>query len=279
MSTASPHTADAGTERNNVTDARTPGALRSETYLVLQTHHSQRLVHGRGGDDGKQHILGLVQFAALSRSVWNGALADDPYAHWWLLQMHEAIEESASELLALHAHVRGLLQAVPGVTVAVAQSVEPVRIPLTFTNPYGFRGAYLLARFDELVRLILTARHVALVDRDSSARLLSDGGRHVRRAYISVLRYRFLGINGDDIRLMTARGKEAEAHMGPLPAGILEGTLRAPHAPDPRKRSFAIPLGMRRRPATPDGGSAAAGSATAPVDAAPSDGAEHAPAA
>ena len=43
MSTASPHTADAGTERNNVTDARTPGALRSETYLVLQTHHSQRL--------------------------------------------------------------------------------------------------------------------------------------------------------------------------------------------------------------------------------------------
>lgn len=258
-------------------DFNGPGALRSESFLVLQTYHSQRLVHGRGGDDGKQQIVGLVQFAAMSRSVWNGALADDPYAHWWLVQMHEAIEASAAELQMLQEHVEQLLRAVPGMTVSVAQSVEPVRLPLTFTNPFGFRGAYLLARFDELVRLILTARHVALADRETSARLLADAGRHVRRAFNSVLRYRFLGINGDDLRLMTARGKEAEALMGALPAAVLDGTLRAPHAPDPRKRGFAIPIGLRRRPSALSEGAAPA-PASSPLDSAPSDGADHAPA-
>lgn len=255
-------------------ESRSPGALRSETSLVLQTHHSQRLVHGRGGEDGKQQIVGLVQFAALTRSVWNGALADDPYAHWWLVRMHEAIEESAAELQTLHGHVSALLQAIPGLTVSVAQSVEPIRLLLTFTNPFGFRGAYLLARFDELVRLILTARHVALADRDTSARLLADGGRNVRRAYNSVLRYRFLGINGDDVRLMTARGKEAEALMGPLPAAVLNGSLRAPHAPDPRKRSFAIPLTARRRAPIEE---PSASEVTAQMPA-PSDGADRGPA-
>jgi hypothetical protein len=108
-------------------------------------------------------------------------------------------------------------------------------------------------------------------------RLLADGGRHVRRAYNSVLRYRFLGINGDDIRLMTARGKEAETLMGPLPAAVLDGSLRAPHAPDPRKRSFAIPLTARRRMPGPTA-PAPAIEVTEQV-AASSDGADGAPAA
>jgi integrating conjugative element protein (TIGR03761 family) len=270
----SPTTAPSPDARASIAESRSPGALRSETSLVLQTHHSQRLVHGRGGEDGKQQIVGLVQYAALSRSVWNGALADDPYAHWWLVRMHEAIEESDAELQALHGHVSSLLQAIPGLSVAVAQSVEPVRLPLTFTNPFGFRGAYLLARFDELVRLILTARHVALADRDTSARLLADGGRHIRRAYNSVLRYRFLGINGDDIRLMTARGKEAEALMGSLPVPVLDGSLRAPHAPDPRKRSFAIPLTARRRAPVEAAGAAEVTEGMP----APTDGADRGPA-
>lgn len=258
----------------------TPGALRSETYLVLQTRHSQRLVEGRGGEDGKQRIVGLIQFAALSRSVWNGALADDPYAHWWLLQMHDAIEQSRSELKSLHRHVQSLLQGMPGVTVTIAQSVDPVRIPLTFTNPYGFRGAYLLAHLDELVCAILTARHVALIDRDTNERLLEDAGRQVRRAFNAVLRYRFLGINADDIRLMTARGKEAESLMGAVPADVLEGRLRAPHAPDPRARGFGIPMALRRRTSgTTPGPAAAVGNAGSDgAESAPVDGADHAPA-
>lgn len=258
------------------TELQAPGALRSETYLTLQTRRAQLMVQGRPQGDDKQQIVGLTHFAALTRSVWNGALADDPYAHWWLLRMHQAIEESTTELKALIAHIEQLLQTIPGVTVTVAQSVEPARIPLAFTNPYGFRGAYLLAHYDEAIRRIMTARHVALLDSDGSERFLTEAGRHVRRAYNSVLRYRFLGINADDIRLMTARGKEAESVFGNLPPEVLDGRLRAPHAPNPRARGFAIPFALRRRPAAipPSAGPIPPSDG---ADAAPTDGADHAP--
>ena len=258
-------------------ELQAPGALRSETYLTLQTRRAQLMVLGRPQGEDKQQIVGLTHFAALTRSVWNGALADDPYAHWWLLRIHQAIEESTVELKAMTAHLEQLLQTIPGVTATVAQSVEPVRIPLTFTNPYGFRGAYLLAHYDEAIRRIMTARHIALLDHDRGEHFLTEAGRHVRRAYNSVLRYRFLGINADDIRLMTARGTEAEALLGALPAEVLDGQLRAPHAPNPRIRAFAIPFALRRRP-TPVTAEAGPVPPSDGAGRAPSDGAADAPA-
>lgn len=253
-----------------------PGALRSETYLILQTRQAQRLVQGRRAEDGTPGIVGLTRFATLLRPIWNGARADDPYADWWLVRVHDAIEESERELTALKQHIGGLLRQMPGISVSVAQSVEPVRVPLAFSNPYAFRGSYLLSQYDELVRAILTARHVALLDRDRSERLLADAGRHVRRAFTAALGYRFLGINRDDLRLLTARAKQAEDEMGALPKEVLESKLRAPHAPEParpaseRGRRFGM-RGATVRP-TPEA-EPVAGVEVTELAAAPSDGA------
>lgn len=255
-----------------------PGALRSETYLILQTRQAQRLIQGRRADDGTPGIVGLTRFATLLRPIWNGARADDPYADWWLVRVHDAIEESERELTALKLHVDGLLKRLPGISVSVAQSVEPVRVPLTFSNPYAFRGTYLLSQYDELIRGILTARHVALLDRDGSERLLADAGRHVRRAFTAALGYRFLGINRDDLRLMTARAKQAEDEMGALPGEVLDGKLRAPHAPEPvrplseRGRRFAM-RGATARPVPVSEPDAATVDDVTERAAAPSDGA------
>jgi integrating conjugative element protein (TIGR03761 family) len=251
-----------------------PGALRSETYLILQTRQAQRLVQGRRAVLRTPGIVGLTRFATLLRPIWNGVRADDPYADWWLVRVHDAIDESERELGALKQHIDTLLRQMPGISVSVAQSVEPVRIPLAFTNPYAFRGSYLLSQYDALVRAILTARHVALLDRDRSERLLADAGRHVRRAFTAALGYRFLGINRDDLRLMTARAKQAEDQMGALPKDVLEGTLRAAHAPEPacpaseRGRRFGM-RGAAVRPtadADPDAGSELTAQAAAPGD-------------
>lgn len=223
-----------------------PGALRSETFLILQTRQAQRLIQGRRAEDGTPGIVGLARFATLLRPIWNGARADDPYADWWLVRVHDALDDGEQELQALKQHVDGRLTRLPGISVTVAQSVDPIRVPLTFSNPYAFRGAYLLSQYDDLVRSLLTARHVALLDRDRSERLLADAGRHVRRAFTAALGYRFLGINRDDLRLMTARARQAENEMGALPQEVLDQQLRAPYAPDPlppaseRGRRFAL---------------------------------------
>lgn len=213
-------------------DDASPGPLRSESWITLQTRQAQRLVGGRRAEDGTPGIVGLTRFASMLRPLWNAARADDPWADWWLLKVHDAIEQGHQELDVLLEHVSGLLKKTPNVSVTMAVSIEPLKVPLTFTNPYAFRGAYLLAKFDDLVRAVLTARHVAMLDRDSSERLIADGGRQVRRAYNSALGYRFLAISREDARLMTARIKEAEAQMGALPPDILESKLRAPFAPE-----------------------------------------------
>lgn len=223
---------DADAALDAATDELSPGPLRSESWITLQTRQAQRLVTGRRAEDGTPGIVGLTRFAAMLRPLWNAARADDPWADWWLVRVHDAIEQGHQELDAMLEHVNRLLKQTPNVSVTVAVSIEPLKVPLTFTNPYAFRGAYLLAKFDDLIRVVLTARHVAMLDRDGSERLIADGGRQVRRAYNAALGYRFLGVTRDDARLMTARIKEAEAQMGVLPAEILEATLRAAFAPE-----------------------------------------------
>ena len=42
----------------------------------------------------KPAIIGLLGFANLVRTIWHGARADDPYADWWLLQVHEAMVQT-----------------------------------------------------------------------------------------------------------------------------------------------------------------------------------------
>jgi integrating conjugative element protein (TIGR03761 family) len=255
----------------------TPGVLRSDAYLTVQTRQAQRLIEGRHADDDVAAIIGLTRFAALLRPIWNGARTDDPYADWWLVRVDDAIAESEQELLALKAHIERLLKQRSGMTIGVAESIEPLQVPLTFATPYSFRGAYLLALYDEVVRGILTARHVAYVDRDHGERLLDDAGRHVRRAYLAPTGYKFLGINRQDIHLMTARAQQAADEMGAVPQEVVVGVVKAAHAPQATTpRRFALRETMEPAVTEPD--SASAEVVTEP-DAAPGDGATSAAAA
>jgi len=62
-------------------------------------------------------------------------------------------------------------------------------------------------------------------------RLLDEGGRLVRRAFHAADGYRHLAVSREDVRQGTARGQRARETLGELPQEVLEGTLRAEHAP------------------------------------------------
>jgi len=214
---------------------KTPGALRSLVTMQIQTRQAQRLVHGRRAEGGKPAIIGLVRFAALLRPVWAGAAADDPYADWRLVLVERELVTAREHLQQSRDHVERLLEGAPAVDITVAQSVEPVKVDLVFNNPYAYHGAYLLGEYDALVRAILTARHVGLMDRDTTERLLRDGGRAVRRAYAAAQGYRYLGVTRDDVRQGTARAARARELMEPVPQEVVDGTLRASMAPEVRQ--------------------------------------------
>ena len=225
-----------------------PGVLRGRATLTLETRQAQRLVKGRGTSAEKPAIIGLLGFANRVRTLWHGARADDPYADWWLLQVEDILVQAGHELLTLEQGIAKRFEALGAIEVAPPVSLKPARIALNFSNPYAFRAAGLIGRFDALVCMILSARHVGLVERDAAEKTLHQGGRWVRRALQSPVGYRLLGVTRDDIDQGTAKALQARDAMGEIPDDIQQGTRRAPHAPTvARMQPSAITDAVRLR--------------------------------
>ena len=228
-----------------------PGALRAVVTLTLETRQAQRMVKGRPGTADEPAIIGLIGFANRLRVIWQGARADDPYADWWLVKIHDALDLADQALQASLDAVQARLTGIEAISAAPGASVRPVRTPLRFSNPYAYRAAHLVAAYDRLVRAVLTARHIGVLTRDDAARVLAFGGRQLRRAFLSPLGYRLTGITREDVSQGTARYSKAQASLGEVPADVVSGALRAPHAPDhpmPASR-FAQHLHLQPPPA------------------------------
>ncbi|MES1927281.1 PFL_4669 family integrating conjugative element protein [Salinisphaera sp. T31B1] len=213
------------------TPAIVPGRLRNFVEMTLQTRQAQRLLQGRRGADNKPPIIGLYRYGAIVRTIWAGAARNDPYADWCLLQIEQALTESKDELATVKQTIESDMERMSAVQVGLAHSIEPAKVELTFSNPYGYMGGWLLVDMDELVLSALTARHVGLMTRDASERLLQTAGRAVRRAFASAQGYRTTAVTRKDIIDGTRRAEIAKQAMGELPQAVIDGELRPEHAP------------------------------------------------
>jgi integrating conjugative element protein (TIGR03761 family) len=207
-----------------------PGVLRGGATLTLQTHQAQRRVKGRGHTAERPAIIGLLGFATLLRPIWHGARADDAYADWWMLKVHEALEQARLRIEGASREVTTRLETLEAIDVAEPSSLKPARVTLYFSNPYAFRGARLVGLYDGLVRMTLSARHVGLLTRDEAEQALHQGGRQIRRAFLSPLGYRLTGVSRRDLDQGTAKALQARDAMGEVPADVRRGERRAPHA-------------------------------------------------
>lgn len=208
-----------------------PGALRGSVVLTLQTSQAERLVRGRARSADKPAIIGLLGFAGLVRSVWNGARADDPYADWWLLKIHAALEAAAHALSQMDQVIVERLERVAALEVTLPASSRPARISLQFGNPYAFQATRVIGLFDVLACRILSARHTGALSHNEVETMLREGGRIVRHMLQSPVGYRFTGVTRRDFAQGTAKALQVQATLGPLPEQVVDGTCRAPHAP------------------------------------------------
>jgi integrating conjugative element protein (TIGR03761 family) len=208
-----------------------PGGLRSDTTMLVQTYQAQRLVYGRRAKDGVPAIIGLVRFGMLLKRIWGSAASDDPYADWFLIQILDAIESARSTILQFQQETTALVNARTGVEISIAHSQQPVRIPLSFASPFGYMGAYLIADFDELVRALVTTRHVGLMSRDRSEQIINTGARPIRHAFALATRWKYTGLTREDVKQDTQPARAAATAMGQLPADVLAATRRASVSP------------------------------------------------
>ncbi len=220
-----------GTGHDDAVDR--PGPLRGNAKLTVQTWQCQRLVYGRRKAEGTgkdKSIIGLIRFSSMMKQILVGAAVDDPYADMFLLRIDDAIKEARLRIRAFHDDVTSILDA-QDLKIDVSSSVKPISIDLSFANPYGYMGAYLLADYDRLVRAVLTAKHVALINREQGYRLVSKGAYYIRSVFVIPSTYKYLAIKREDVRQGTKRALDARQLMGELPPEVLAGEWRSDNAP------------------------------------------------
>jgi len=209
-----------------------PGKLIGTATLTLQTQQAARLVRGRAKTSDKPAIIGLLNFAAMCRTIWHGVRADDPYADWWRLKVDGAIREACAVLDEERGFLDTLFDRDDAVAVQPARSVKPVRIALNFTNPDAFRAAQVIGQFDSVACGLLALEHTGTLDRDDTRRRLERSGRVVRHVLQSAVGYRYLGVDRAAIRQGSAVAVQAREAMGECPPALLDKAYRHPvHRP------------------------------------------------
>ena len=215
-----------------------PGRIAGAVHkITVETREGVALVLGRMATDEKQGILGLYKFGGRVHDIWKAAQDDDPYADWYLWQIHELMETEKQKLHAEEETIDNLLASQRGVSFGDAHSVEPVELDLSFKTPFGFQGAILVADYDNLVRKTLTAQFVGLLSRrQAMEEVIYARGRRLRHLFQLPTHWKYTGVNRDDMRLETQMAATAIERMGDLPKEFLNGTQRAPNAPRIRTR-------------------------------------------
>ncbi|NMZ44156.1 PFL_4669 family integrating conjugative element protein [Pseudomonas oryzihabitans] len=211
------------------------GSLRSSVNLTLHTHHASRLWFGRQRSDNKPGMIGLSGFSNIINRISAGAAKDDPYSDLFLIIIEDKIEESEQQLTAIDERLDQVMAMLPKqLDVGTNLSIQPLKLPLYLNSPLAFKGVYLLTRYDELVRRILLAAHIGLIDNGSKEAWLDEGAAVLRRLYGVGQRYKgYSGASRDDIAANNARATNAQQMYSflEMPKDVLEGTRRSKFAP------------------------------------------------
>ena len=98
--------------------------------------------------------------------IWDAASRDDPYADYYLLKVYDAIIKLRNELAVFiqdfEAKLKANLQD-SHISCTPFASEKPLIKPLWFRTQYGYLGAQLIADFDKLTRILLTANWMGVL--------------------------------------------------------------------------------------------------------------------
>ncbi len=208
--------------------ARSPGQVVRTGVIELHTKSGHQLFHGRMGSGDTPPIVGLVRFIANMNKISNYSLDGDPYADAKLLRIETLMAECASQYEETLTYLEILLtQPSRRRPVINSQgSKKPQSFNLSIASGYGWRGADLLADYDQIMQYGLDAQHVRRLDQQGWTKHVADAGRKLRRLYLESTKYTWSGITRDDLNTMTDEAQVVIEERGALPADILSGKLQ-----------------------------------------------------
>lgn len=213
-----------------------PGGLRSDASILLHTRQAMTIFDGRDKTEDKPAIFGVPRFSGSINQIYKDAMADDPWADWWLVKVDDYIEQARKKLNGYREELKQLYPNSPAINISVAESVDPEPRPLNFPTPsYAYRMAYLVIDFDQFCCEVLSMRHTGLMIRVKAERYLHLAGKALRVALQSASGYRRQGVTRNDVLANNPLAQKARLLMGEIPRDIFEMKRRSDYAPELRQ--------------------------------------------
>ncbi len=213
-----------------------PGGLTSETSILLHTRQAMSVFDGRKETDNKPAIYGVPRFSGSVNQIYKDAMADDPWADWWLVKIDDHIDRAKMKLNEYQEEFKDLYPNSPSININTAESTQPESRPLNFPTPsYAYRMGYLVVELDRFCCEVLGMRHVGLLTRVKAERYLNLGGKALRAALQSGTGYRRQGVTRNDVLANNPKAQKATQLMGAIPKDILNMKRRSDFAPELRQ--------------------------------------------
>jgi len=213
-----------------------------QMHLVTKIGHQMwegRRASGQG-DDSVHSIVGAMLFAKNCADIWHASMADDPYADNALLEIELAWLDADRAVDTQIASLTELIETgMPGITLSPVESSKPLVVDLSFHSPWGYRGAALVKKFDDLALKALTAKSVGLMfDGDWQSSVFRTGTR-IRRTFDMSRLWIHTGVKRDDVKANNETARRAislytqkrKDKMLAMDDRVLSGELRAALSP------------------------------------------------
>ncbi len=216
--------------------ASIPGVLRGNVTITLHTIQAVQVFEGRPWSKKRPGIPGLFMFAAHLENLATGSAADDPYADWFLVRIERRLNEIEAALQREQKALDEQRDAIFGITVGDAESIEPMVFELRLRSPHAFGAARLIGLFDRVAATLLTLSYVGLIDRQRLLKLVRRLLYETRRPFYISQYYRLTGVTRGDVRQQTAKAIQvAKDNHAEVPAAIVEGRLMPRFSMAPKK--------------------------------------------
>ncbi len=202
-----------------------PGSLEGSASIEIHTKQCYRMVYSLKSDGTPSPMTGLLRFAKRMVYVWEASRQDDPFADHFLELIDNELKSAHDEIKTLNDILRSGLrkEKSKGVEINVANSSSPLLVPLQFSIPFGFMGAYLIADCDRLIRTCYTCKHVGLLSNTKTEKNIRKAMNTVLHVFELQRDYKFFGVTREDAMQNNVKWNDALSAMGEISQSIIDG--------------------------------------------------------
>lgn len=225
------------------------GRLTSNINIVLHTYEAISLFNGskrQTDTDGMNQVEGKKRYTPHNMTMLSSAMMmmegdirhDNPFADYWfdsVMQRLVALDEQLDQKLV--SITEFMKNKVPeGFSSSLSESENPVAYQVKTGSRAYYKFLYVVLKVDQVVRLIMLAYHICLIDNNARWSHIREIMTSFRSLISAAATYRHHEVDRNDVATNNQRAQQAllaYEKLGIIPTHQhMIGEQRSPFAPD-----------------------------------------------